>query len=470
MSYVLAVDQGTQSTRAAVLDMHGRILAMESYPITSTNPKDGWIEQDAAQIVRSTTSAIDQVWHAIPATVRSSIDFCGIATQRSSVLCWDEKGHPGSPVLNWQDTRGKSMLDNMHVYEDEIRRISGLPLSAHYGATKLCWLIDNSDYVHNHRIGPISSYLLASLTNTDIHAVDHGNAQRMQLWDTRTIGWSERLSDLFGIPRASLPVSRPIYHNFGKLRPWGIPITAMNGDQNAAWFGSGRPGAGTALVNIGSGAFVLTTKHENTDLPQLINTVSFSEESNCEYLLEATVNGAGNALQWLARNFKIKEYRALLQHSLERIADPPIFLNTVGGLGSPWWKPGPDPVFNGDPASYSHSEMLAAVCESILFLVYRNILLIQQHQPITGLQLGGGLSNVDRICQKLANLTNLKVCRNSEPESTIRGIAWIAAGQTKTWGISEQDVFLPESDPGLNTRFRLFIELLAAYIEDTTRK
>ncbi len=469
MSYVLAIDQGTQSTRAAVLTTHGEVLAMASCPIPSTNPKAGMMEQDPVQIVQSASSAIDQVWRTLPTTIRYSIEYCGIATQRSSVLCWDQHGHPKSSVLNWQDTRGETVLANLHDHADEIRQITGLPLSAHYGATKLRWLIDNK-MNDNDRTGPISSYLLSRLTNTDNNAVDHGNAQRMQLLDLKTMDWSEKLSNLFGVPLFFLPASRPIYHKFGELSSYGIPITAMNGDQNAAWFCSGKPENGTALVNIGSGAFIITTKHEDTPLPQLLNTISFSEETDCEYILEATVNGAGNALQWLSSHFKIEEYRTFLQQSLEQVEDPPIFINTVGGLGSPWWKSGLDPVFNGDPASYSHFEMLASVCESILFLINHNIQLMLQSKSITELQLSGGLSRVDQICQKLANLTNLKVNRIDDSESTIKGIAWIAAGQPKTWLTSQNDAFLPQDESGLNSRFKLFIELLTKYIEETNNE
>lgn len=466
MRHLLAIDQGTQSTRAALLDRGGRILSLAASPVRTTHPQPGWVEQDAREIIQSSMGAIDRVLKDIPASLRTSIACCGIATQRSTVLAWDEDGRPLSAAINWQDTRSAALLSRLQGHADEIKRISGLPLSAHYGATKLRWLIDTCG---DNRIGPISSYLLSRLTGSDTHVVDQGNAQRMQLLDIHTMDWSDRLSALFEIPVVALPQCRPVSHAYGLLQPYGIPITAMNGDQNAAWFSSGLPSAGTALVNIGSGAFVLTPRQEGTDIPKLLTSIAYSDLTDHDYLLEATVNGAGNALRWLYDNQGIVDQRRVLPQALEQVSEPPIFLNTVGGLGSPWWRSGLDPIFDVDPAGLTQAEMLAAVAESMLFLIYHNIQLIQGSQPITGLQLSGGLSRVDRMCQKLANLSNLSVRRSSDPEHTIRGIAWIAAGRPETWSVPEQDLFLPQKDPGLVLRYNRFLELLRRYIEENNK-
>jgi len=465
MSYVLAIDQGTQSTRASILDGEGRVVAQASVPVTSTRPKLNRVEQDANALASSVETAIGQVLKQVAKTVRSCVECCGIATQRSTVVSWDNAGKAASAALSWQDTRGQEQLDHLREYVSEIKQHSGLPLSAHYGATKLRWLMDNSNSRENRRFGPLSSYLLSRISNVETNLVDHANAQRMQLLDISTMQWSNSLLQLFGIPIELLPECCPVYHDFGELKGPGIPITAMNGDQNAAWFGSGLPAAGTALVNIGSGAFVLTPQPADKEAPELLSTIACSDNTASSFLLEATVNGAGNALLWLSEHYPISNHRLKLKSALEQTVEPPMFLNTVGGLGSPWWRSGLTPKFINDNGRFSETEMIAGVCESILFLVYQNLIEIQKVKSISELQLSGGLSKVDVMCQKLADLSGLQVKRLNRSEATTRGIAWIAAGQPESWGVSEYDRYQPRADTGLKSRFEIFTDQLNRYIQ-----
>ncbi|MEJ2529761.1 MAG: FGGY family carbohydrate kinase, partial [Gammaproteobacteria bacterium] len=429
---------------------------------------DHQAEQDAQQIAQSVLTAVGELFARLPQRVRYAISYCGLATQRSTVLSWNTNGDPISPALNWQDTRGDKQLENLLKHSYEIKQISGLPLSSHYGASKLYWLMQNCKGEQDQIFGPLSSFLLSRIGNKLSNTVDHGNAQRMQLLDIETGEWSQRLLDLFGLPITSLPECRPIYHDYGQLRGYGIPITAINGDQNAAWFGQGATTVGTAMVNIGSGAFVLTAQQSETNVPELLSTIAYSDNTCRSYLLEATVNGAGNALNWLCSNRGIVEYESHLQSILEQIVNPPIFLNTVGGLGSPWWKSDLPPIFVNSAEHYSTDAMIAGVCESILFLIYRNIQEMQKVQTVSELQLCGGLSRVDMLCQKLANLSNLPIKRMNDAESTIRGIAWIASGQPQGWDIANYDRFYPETDTYLRSRFELFIEQLGEYLENST--
>lgn len=467
MPHVLAIDQGTQSTRAAVLDLEGRIKHSVAIPIALHRPQINRAEQDAEQIVQSVQMAMDRLFSELPRTVTSSIDYCGIATQRSTVLSWGADGTAISPALNWQDTRGREQIASLRRYASEIKQISGLPLSQHYGASKLHWLRHNCKGERDQRYGLLASFLLSRIGNKQSTMVDHGNAQRMQLLDVATGEWSRQLLELFDIPDTSLPECCPIWHNFGELREYGIPITAMNGDQNAAWFGSGSPVVGAALVNIGSGAFVLTAQQAETTIPELLSTIAYSDQSNRSKLLEATINGAGNALQWLSSNHGVNYDSAQLQQSLELISEPPIFLNTVGGLGSPWWNSELPPVFINNKKQYSTAEMLAGVSESILFLIYRNIQEIQKTQTLYELQISGGLSAVNQLCQKLANLSNLPVKRLHDPEATSKGIAWIACGRPNSWRRPNYDHYPAKKDSALRLRYELFLEQLGTYLEAT---
>ncbi len=470
MPYVLAIDQGTQSTRAAAVDLNGQIIATVSVPVTLSRPRPQRVEQDAEHIAQSVRIAVDGLFAQLPQAIRSAIYCCGLATQRSTVLSWDASGKAISPALNWQDTRGQEQVYNLLDHSDEIKRISGLPLSSHYGASKLHWLIHNCNGRQGQRFGPLGSFLLSRISNIEPPLIDHGNAQRMQLLDITTGEWSQRLLDLFDLQLAYLPEVCPVFHDYGELSDYGIPITAVNGDQNAAWFGQGATAVGSALVNIGSGAFVLSTQQSDANVPELLSTISYSNKTSRSYLLEATINGAGNALQWLYNSHGVARNDSHLQSALEQTENPPIFLNTVGGLGSPWWRSYLPPIFINNAEHCSVDAMISGVCESILFLIYRNIQEMQKVQTLSELQLCGGLSKVDQMCQKLANLSNLPIKRMNDSESTIKGIAWIASGQTQILDRANSDLFHPETDTGLRSRFELFIEQLGKYLENCTDK
>ena len=465
MSYILAIDQGTQSTRASILNRAGQVEAQSSLPVAVTRPANNRVEQDAEILAISVEMVIEQVLDQVPYKIRSSVDCCGIATQRSTVVSWDTAGKPVSAALNWQDTRGQDQLVQLQKYAAEIKHCSGLPLSAHYGATKLRWLIENCGNNQGIKFGPISSFLLYRISDVQTSLVDHANAQRMQLLDISTRQWSDSLSQLFGVPIELLPQCCPVCHDFGVLKGLDIPINAMNGDQNAAWFGSGLPEAGTTLVNLGSGGFILTQQAAGTGLPDLLSTIACSDRAETSYLMEATVNGCGNALQWLVEHYQIDDYQVKISPALEQISEPPIFLNTVGGLGSPWWISGLAPRFLDHSGELSESRMIAGVCESILFLIFYNILQIQRVKAISELQLSGGLSKLDLMCQKLADLSGVQVKRMNQSESTTKGIAWIARGKPENWAISEYDRFQPEADVGLRSRFEQFVDQLSRYIE-----
>jgi len=179
MSYVLAIDQGTQSTRASILNRDGQVEAQAALPVAATRPASNRVEQDAELIATSVKMVIEQVLAQVPYKIRSSVDCCGIATQRSTVVSWDTAGKPVSAALNWQDTRGQDQLVQLQNYAAEIKHCSGLPLSAHYGATKLRWLIENCGSNQGIKFGPISSFLLYRISDVQTSLVDHANAQRM---------------------------------------------------------------------------------------------------------------------------------------------------------------------------------------------------------------------------------------------------------------------------------------------------
>jgi glycerol kinase len=466
MNYILAVDQGTHASRALVVDTSGQVVSRSLRSVSLTRPRPGWVEQDAGQIAASVEAAIDEVVQGLTATQRAAVHACGICSQRSTVLAWQENGTPLSTAINWQDTRGAPQLETLRNRASDIHRLSGLPLSAHYGASKLHWLHRLLGNDPDITLGPLVSFLLHRVTGNKRCAVDHSNAQRMQLFDIHALNWSPRLCNWFDVPIDNLPPCLPVRHDYGTLADSGIPITAVCGDQNAAWFGSGQPDAGTARVNLGSGAFILARQADDSAVPNLLSSIADSDLDSCQHLLEGTVNGAGNALQWLSTQRSLRDIHTRLGGWLEKITQPPIFLNTVGGLGSPWWEQGLAPRFVADSGRYSDAETAVAVAESALFLVKYNLEQIRKQQAILRLTVSGGLSRLGPLCQKLANLSGLPVERAEDPEASARGVAWLAAGRPEHWQrAGKTQLFAPLSDTGLTTRYSQFIEKLREYIE-----
>ncbi len=456
---MLAIDQGTHASRALLFDSNGNRVAGRLIPINLSRPETNRVEQDPGEILDSVRESVSRVLLTLPPGERERVRACGLTTQRSTVLAWQANGAPLSTAINWQDTRGAPLVAALQSHATAIREYSGLPLSAHYGASKLHWLHQLLAGEPELRLGPLASFLLTHLTGGN-HVIDHSNAQRMQLMDTGTLDWSGQLADWFQLPLHNLPECRPVVADYGTLVDSNIPVTAICGDQNAAWHSNGVPTHG-ARINLGSGAFILATQPGADEIPALISSLSFSDAQHAEWLLEGTVNGAGSALQWFARQYGISDLEARLPGWLMEIASPPLFLNSTGGLGSPWWRPQTEQKFVPETRTYTTAERAVAIVESILFLLQCNLELMLRVTTIAHLQVSGGLSQLDGLCQKLANLSQLPVERCNDPEASARGVAWLASGQPGDWSMTgDTHVFHPRGDISLQDRYRKFIDLL----------
>ena len=243
-------------------------------------------------------------------------------------------------------------------------------------------------------------------------------------------------------------------------------MTAICGDQNAAIFGAGTLSPDSALVNFGSGAFILSPLKNYRQSDKLLNTIALSEHNRILFSREGTVNGAGSAIDWLENRHSITDIWQQLPAWLDEIKQPPVFINTIGGLGSPWWNRDIDAEFyatadmtdrDGHHLSSPDLPMQAvAVIESIVFLICNNLELIRSEQPVSVLRVSGGLSQLDGLCQKLANLSGLKVERINIRETTARGAAWLAAGRPEHWSDSGFKAFSPVNADALKERYALF--------------
>jgi len=477
VNYYLAIDLGTHACRTCLFDETGNPVLSQNREISLDRISPHHVEQDAREILDSVRETISVLLDKIPSGQK--VIACGIATQRSSVLAWKNDGSVISPVLNWQDTRGTQQLADLLKHKPEIQKISGLPLSAHYGASKLRYLLGTLEKQNMHNstvhLSPLISYVLFHLLEEQPYIVDHCNAQRTQLFSLADLNWSIRLAELFDVPIKHLPECVPVLSSHemphGKLAGTQIPVHAICGDQNAATYGAGITDPHTASVNIGSGAFVLRILDRYRPSEDQLSSINCSDDENVEYIREATINGAGSALSWLEEKLQITELFRQLPVWLEEASHPPVFINTIGGLGSPWWRSDITPVFvasedsPNDTVSETASKTVAII-ESIVFMVCTNLDIFRPELPVSRLRVSGGLSELDGLCQRLADLSALPVERINQPETTARGVAWLAAGKPDSWSDIDIDAFKPGSDPGLNARYILFNKTLSKLLKE----
>jgi glycerol kinase len=466
----LAIDQGGHASRALLFDGRGRLLARQQVNVDTRHPNHKRVEQDPEQVLDSIHSAVRAVLQASKQSTDGNI-IAGLATQRSSIVCWDrQSGQALSPVISWQDRRADDWVNAYLPHNQTIHQRTGLFATAYYGASKLRWCLDHLPAVQRAReqqrlaMGPLASFLLFRLLQQRPLVADPGNAARTLLWNINSRDWDPELLELFDIPREPLPRCVPNRYEFGDLEvdQQRIPLRLLSGDQNAALFASGRPDPQNVFINAGTGAFIQSPRTKLPDASkELLRCVLYADETETLYALEGTVNGAGSALDWADTQLYMgpgyAEKHADRWLALSR--NPPLFLNTVSGLGSPWWRADLLPRFIGNA---NDKEKIVAVIESIVFLLQvnlQNILRIPP-QPRT-IIITGGLSVLDGMCQRLADLSGMPVRRPPQHEATARGIACLTAGCPMEWRIAgDTDCFQPRENKALYARFEKWLQAM----------
>ena len=410
----------------------------------------------------SLQEAVDAACAALPPGKR--ILAAGLATQRSSMVCWHRRtGAALSPVISWQDRRNAAWLERLARHAGRIRELTGLVLTPHYGASKMRWCLDNLPAVRAAQaagdlvMGPLASFLACRLLEGRPLLADPANASRTQLWALATRNWAPELLALFGIDAAVLPRAVTSRYDYGLLdTPVGrVPLAVVTGDQSAVPFAFGPLDPAVAYVNLGTGAFAQRAVPGQMPVaPRLLVSVVWSTADHVDYLLEGTVNGAASALDWLAEREGMP-LAALLTESEAALAAgeiPPLFVNGVSGLGAPFWVSNLESRFVG---TGSRGARVLAVLESIAFLLQANLEELAPHgPPLTGLLVTGGLSANEHLCACLANLSGLPVRRAADPEATARGLARLVAGErANTWQLPACEIEAPRPDAALRSRY-----------------
>jgi glycerol kinase len=479
----LALDQGGNSSRAVLFDAVGRQVATAHVPI-ATQRQGERVEHHADELAQSLQTAARDACESLLVAGRPIVAV-GLATQRSTVCCWDSQdGAALSPAISWQDRRAAAWLEQtLGARSGWVRELTGLPLSPHYGASKLRWCLDELPAVRlalrDQRLcmGPLASFLLHRLCLERPSLADPANASRTQLFDPALLDWSLPLLGAFGVPRQALPRCVGTAQAFGTLAldaQRHAPLTACSGDQSAAIYAFGQPSPGTAFVNVGTGAFVQRIAREGAEPPPrgLLKSVVFARADDAQgatYCHEGTVNGAYAAVDWVRGRVGLDVLRILatLRTTLPADQVELLFMNGIGGLGAPFWLPAFPTEFvglTGEAPGESESELqqIAAVVDSIAFLVATNVLAMHRAAPLQRLVITGGLASCDYLCEVLADVAGLPVERPALREATARGIAFLAAGQPRDWqAVPLERTFAPTRRTAVLARFVRWQEEMA---------
>ncbi len=456
----LCLDQGGHASRALVFDGRGALQAGSLREVGTRRSPPDRVEQDPEELLTSLREAIAGALTALGDRADNIVG-AGIATQRSSIACWDRRtGAALAPVISWQDRRAHAWLERFTAHTGEIHSRTGLMLSAHYGASKFRWCLDHLPAVAAARredrlaMGPLASFLLFRLLEEKPLLADPANAARTLLWNIDTRDWDPWLLDLFGVPVETLPCCVPTRHVFGTLclNDRRMPLALASGDQSAALFTQGMPRPDTAYVNLGTGAFIQRVFDRRPEAPGLLSGLVYRDADRSVYVLEGTVNGADAAFRWAEREWGLENVEAQLPGWLARAGDIPVFLNGVSGLGAPYWVADFASRLIGDGAPWQQA---VAVAESIVFLLQANLSIMQKiAPPVTRLVATGGLAWFDGLCRRLADLSGLPVYRPAQQEASARGTAYLLAGFPKDWAEERPgEQFTPQANAELTRRY-----------------
>jgi glycerol kinase len=477
--YSLALDQGGSASRALVFDSEGRELASSRVEVADRRPQPGWVEQDPEAVVDSLRQAAEMALMQLDAAPRARVVVCGLSCQRSSLVCWDrDSGIALSPILSWQDTRAADWLAAQALDTEAIRASTGLYPNAHFGLSKIRWCLDHLNEVKQAAadgylvIGSLAAFLAFRLLEQRPCLVDPANASRTLLFDPARGDWNRELLERFGIERRWLPDIARSDAEFGDLvlpsqegPSQRLPLRLLSGDQSTAAFAYGEPRNEAAYLNVGTGAFVYRLAEHAPAPSRLLRSVIHWSEAP-QYVVEGTVNGAGSALTWFAEQHGITDVAAALETHwrLDDAAGDTIFLNGIGGLGAPDWRARFASRFIGDATL---EQQLVAVAESIVFLIQRNLSLLQDiGEPCEYVLISGGLSHSDPLCQAISDLSRLPLHRPAQCEASARGSAFLLAGRPANWAQLPERCFEPQPNPALLARYRRWSECMASALLD----
>jgi glycerol kinase len=477
-SYVLAIDQGTTSTRAIVFDEAARPIAFSQQELSQSYPQPGWVEHDP-----------EEIWQSSIATARETMEKAGLAAkdvaalgitnQRETALVWDRStGKPIYPAIVWQDRRTAGVCQDLKARgaEPQVTALSGLLVDPYFSATKAAWILDHVPGARDRAragklaFGTVDSFLLWRLTAGKVHATEATNACRTLLYDLDNGGWSEELRRVFGVPETMLPEVHDCAHDFGWTEPdllgGAIRIAGVAGDQQAATIGQACFEPGMMKATYGTGCFALLNIGDDPirSKNRLLTTVAYQIAGRRTYALEGSIFVAGAVVQWLRDGLGIIATAAESGELAAQAApDQDVYLvPAFTGLGAPHWDSDCRAAIYGLTLGSGRNELARAALEAVSYQT--NDLLSAMRADWQGtselLRADGGLSASNWAMQRLADIVGLPVDRPQVIETTALGAAYLAGLQAGVYPPPEEFAtrwaaerrFQPEMDTAIRAR------------------
>jgi glycerol kinase len=453
--HIVAIDQGTTSTRAMVFDASGMPVATGQLEHEQLFPKPGWVEHDALEIWRNTHKVLEEALRAAGLSA-SDISAIGITNQRETTIVWDRQtGEPIHNALVWQDTRTQALIDELAA-DGGTNRFSaktGLPLATYFSASKIAWILDSVEGARERAergellFGTPDTWLLWNLTggaDGGVHATDVTNASRTLLMDLRSLDWDEQLLQAFGVPRAMLPEIRSSAEVYGQVRAGtvldGVPIAAILGDQQAATFGQAAFEAGESKNTFGTGGFLILNTGDEVvaSANGLITTVAFQiGDGPVHYALEGSVAVAGSLIQWLRDNLGLIEDSADVEALANSVTDNGgvYIVPAFSGLFAPYWRPDARGAILGLTRYATKAHIARAALEASAFQTYEVVeaALADSGVTLQELRVDGGMVANQTLLQFQADLLGVPVVRPAVIETTALGAAYAAGLAVGVW-------------------------------------
>lgn len=471
--YILALDQGTSSSRAIIFDNQGKIKATSQKEFTQIFPKPGWVEHNPMEIWSSQASVIAEAITSIGIN-GDNIAAIGITNQRETTIVWDaETGEPVYNAIVWQDRRTSEFCDSLKKKDgltETIRNKTGLIIDAYFSATKINWILENVPGARQKaqegklRFGTVDTWLVWMLTSGEVHVTDVSNASRTMLFNIHTLQWDKELLELFDIPESMMPEvksSSEVYgYTKGTILACEVPIGGMAGDQQAALFGQMCTEPGSVKNTYGTGCFLLMNSGEKPIMSSnnLLTTVAWKIGDTVNYALEGSIFVAGSVVQWLRDGLGIIRSAKEVEELATSVPDNGgvYFVPALTGLGAPHWDQYAKGSIYGITRGTTAGHIARAALEGIAFQTMDIVQAMEKDAgcPLKELKVDGGATANNLMMQFQADILGTSVIRPQVTETTALGAAYLAGLAVgywdsidhikSQWGVEKE--FTPQAD------------------------
>jgi len=490
--YILALDQGTTSSRSVIVNEKGEIVAIAQQEFKQIFPKSGWVEHDPLEILESQLTTLKKVIKKANVKPNEIIGL-GITNQRETTVVWNK--NTGKPIYNaivWQDKRTTSICENLKEkgLEKYIRKTTGLVVDAYFSGTKISWILENVKNARqeaekgNLLFGTIDSWLVWNLSDKKVHVTDYSNASRTMLFDIKNLNWDATLLKELKIPNNMLPDVKPSSHHFGMFNLDGckIPIAGIAGDQQAALFGQTCFKKGEAKNTYGTGCFLLmntgTTQQDSKN--GMLTTIAWGIDNKIYYALEGSVFIAGAAIQWLRDGLEIINSAEESESFASEVGEenPVIVVPAFSGLGAPYWDMYARGAIFGLTRDTGKNHLIKATLQSLAYQT-KDLLLAMQNDaetPLTSLKVDGGACANNLLMQFQSDILDTIVERPKVTETTVMGAVYLAGLCVGLW--NQEDIlshrkiekeftpeFTPEKRKRLYSKWKKAIERSKNWID-----